>query len=201
MNLFNFYNEHFSNLCCYEDYLMRIDLMGRKHNDKEILDSLRKCDGHRYIVAGGEVIWIDHNGEKDDNPDIYMISESAFEHCGEIKSMVIPNGVQMIDQYAFYNCKCMESVTIPCTVKFIGMNAFATCDGIKTLVIPFGVNVIGYSAFSYCSGLKSIEIPKSVDAVRSCAFDGCWRLESVKVPKNCDIGWSAFPKHCEVIRY
>ena len=138
MRYTHFYREHFKDLCCYEDYLMRIDLLGKKHNDKEVLSSLPKCDKHRYVIAGGEVIWINDNGEKVDNPNITRIPESAFEFCDKVQRIVIPDSVTIIGSWAFYRCKDLESITIPSGVKYIWFGAFFGCENLKSIKVPKG---------------------------------------------------------------
>ena len=203
MKLSDFYIKHFSDLCCYEDYLMRIDLMGRKHNNEEVLGFLPLCDEHRFIVAGGEVIWIGDNGEKVDNPNITSISDHAFAYCDEIQKIVIPNNVTSIGRYAFYNCNGIKSVTIPNSVTSIGSYAFDSCRGLTSVAIPSSVMIIGQKAFSNCSGLESVTIPSSVISIGTSAFDGYLgtKLKSVKVPKECQIGKFAFPYGCAVQYY
>ena len=178
MSIHDFYINHFSNLCCYEDFLMRIDLMGRKHNDKEVLDSLPKCNGHGYIVAAGEVIWINDNGEKVDNPNITCVPEYAFSYCTEIQRIVIPDSVTRIGGGAFKGCGELTYVKIPC-----------------------GVTSIDRSAFYGCYELTSVTIPYSVTSIGDYAFDLCFNLKSAKVPKNCNIGRDVFPPDCAVQYY
>ena len=172
-----FFIDHFSDLCCYEDFLMRIDLMGKPHNDKEILDSLPTCDYHRYIVAEGEVIWIGNDGEKVDNPNITCIPSNIFSFCANIRKIVIPEGVTYIEPNAFYNCIGLESVTIPNSVTSIDYQAFWGCRKLKSVIIPSSVTRIGYYAFVCCDNLKI-----------------------AKVPKKCNVGELAFSNDT-VIRY
>lgn len=53
-----------------------------------------------------------------------LIADSAFESCGQLKGVTIPNTVNYVGQYAFFECFCLRSVTIPVSVKSIGKMAF-----------------------------------------------------------------------------
>ena len=196
----NFYIEHFSDLCCYEDYLMRVDLLGKAHNDEEVLNSLPICDNHRYIVAEGEIIWIGNDGEKVDNPNITCIPDQAFRYWGGIRGVVIPTGVITIGHYAFSGCRKLKSVNIPNSVTIIGEYAFSWCYGLTSVTIPDSVTSIGNHVFYGCRGLLSLTIPSSVKSIGFGAFFGCDKLKSISVPKECMID-SFAPIICNVIRY
>lgn len=155
---------------------MRIDLMGKAHNDEEILDSLRICDGHRYIVAGGEVIWIGDDGEKTDNPNITSIPAYTFSYSDEIHKIVIPDSVTFIGEDAFYNCRGLESVTISNNVMCIEMGAFNGCCGLTSITVPSSMTIIEECVFDGCTGLKSVTIPESVTRIGAYAF--FWLFQS-----------------------
>ena len=201
MDNINFYKEHFSDICCYEDYLMRVDLMGKKHNDKQVLDSLPKCDNHRYIVANGEVIWINDNGELVDTPNITSISDCAFAYWGGIHRIVIPNGVKKIESRAFYYCTDLKSVTIPVGVTEIGWHAFDGCSQLISVTMPDSVDSIRDGAFYNCRRLTSVTISEGVQSIGDRAFFECGNLKVARIPYNCVICSFVFPKGCEVIRY
>ncbi len=143
------------------------------------------------------------------------IRDSAFNSCGWLASVTIPDSVTNIGSYAFSGCSGLTSVTIPDSVTSIGDNAFSYC-GLTSVAIPDsvssigdyvfngcsalvrveildGVSNIGAYVFSGCSGLTSVTIPDSVTSIGEGAFSGCSGLTSVTIPSGAtSIGSSAF---------
>lgn len=80
--------------------------------------------------------------------------------CPEGKSgtYTIPATVTVISDSAFEACKLLTSVVIPPSVTTIGKGAFARCEGLTSLDIPDSVTSVGDGAFKG-SGLTSISTP------------------------------------------
>ena len=115
-------------------------------------------DGESYSVTGigtatdtDVVIPSVHN----DKP-VTSIGESAFQSCGELTSITIPNSVTSINDYAFYYCTSLTSITIPDSVTSIGFGAFWCCSSLKSIVIPDSVKYIGENAFHQCDSLTTV---------------------------------------------
>ena len=103
------------------------------------------------------------------------IASNAFENCGGLTNITIPNSVTSIGEQAFYNCTGLTSVTIPNSVTSIGDSAFNSCSGLTSVIIGNSVIEIGNSAFYNCTGLTSITIPNSVTSIGNSAFgDTAW---------------------------
>lgn len=65
---------------------------------------------------------------------VTSIGNYAFEGCGKLKSIVIPDTVTEIGDYAFRDCKSVTSITIPDSVSSIG-EAFINGAKLKTIDI------------------------------------------------------------------
>ena len=85
-----------------------------------------------------------------------LSSESSFEDCESLISIVIPDSVTEIGRYAFQGCTSLTDIVIPDSVTEIGEDAFSGCRGLQSIVIPDSVTKIGKGAFSYCTGLTSV---------------------------------------------
>ena len=114
---------------------------------------------------------------------VTSIGYGAFSGCSGLTSVTIGNGVTSIVDYAFYGCSGLTSITIPNSVTSIGIFAFSGCSSLTSVTIPNSVTSIGDGAFEYCSGLTSVTIPNSVTSICG-AFDGCSSLTSVTVEEG-----------------
>lgn len=71
------------------------------------------------------------------------IGVAAFEDCGSLTDITIPDGVTIIGDYAFAFCTFLTNVTIPNTVASIGSGAFYACSWLKSVAIPDSVTNLG----------------------------------------------------------
>ena len=112
------------------------------------------------------------------------IGDYAFNGCGELTSMIIPDNVISIGNSAFNGCSGMTgSLTIPNSVTSIGKSAFDGCCGLTgSLTIPNSVTSIGYRAFRGCSGfIGDLIIGNSLKSIGGDAFNNCNDLTSMIV--------------------
>ena len=59
------------------------------------------------------------------------LNKGAFENCGSLTSITIPNGVPNIELRMFANCSSLKSVTIPRSITLIKAQAFYNCSNLK----------------------------------------------------------------------
>lgn len=136
---------------------------------------------------------------------ITTIGQEAFEHCTNLKSIIIPDGIKSIGWWAFERCENLESITIPKSVLEIDSDAFDNCKsivkfegalaskdgrclvidnvlvavahkGFTEFIIPNGIIKIARRAFQRCNQLSKITIPDSVTDIQDGSFYGCERL-------------------------
>ena len=107
---------------------------------------------------------------------VTSIGNRAFQYCGNLTSVTIPDSVTIIGDSAFSGCDSLTSVVIPDSVTSIGESAFYNCTSLTSVVIGDSVTSIGSSAFMYCSSLVSVTIPDSVTYIGSTAFYNCASL-------------------------
>ena len=113
--------------------------------------------------------------------DYASSSDSPFHSMlGDIKALVIGEGVTSIGSYAFHSCYALQEVNIPGSVKKIGSNAFESCY-MTTLTIGEGVTEIGKNAFSDCYQLTAAAVPDSVTAMGMYTFYRCENMKTVSL--------------------
>ena len=117
------------------------------------------------------------------NGSVTKIGDYAFDGCGGLTEISIPNSVTSIGNYAFRNCTNITEISIPDSVTTIGNYAFYSCN-LLNLNIADGVKNIGNYAFRYCSKLTQITLPESVKSIGSYAFSNCTSLTTINIPAN-----------------
>lgn len=160
-------------------------------------------------TAGSIVIpsTVEHNGR---TYTVTRIGERAFEHCTEVKSVVIPNTVTWIEDNAFYGCSELSHMDIPETVTGIGGRAFYGCSSLPSLTVHRNVSHIGAGAFGTCSGLASITVDSGnmyydsrsdcngiIETASGCMIAGCMNTRIPETVKS--IGDDAF-SGCESLK-
>ena len=124
---------------------------------------------------------------------ITNIGNQAFEGCANLTSVIISYGVTNIGTSAFADCVRLTEIDIPNSVTTIGSFAFARCTSLTSIVIPNSVTIIGIDAFRDCTALASVIIGESVTNIGSWAFAGCTSLTSIMIPSSVtSIGSSVF---------
>lgn len=104
-----------------------------------------------------------------------------LRYNGEIKSVVVSEGVTSIGNYAFYYHDDLASVSFPSTLETIGQYAFRYSSALTSVVIPDNVTLLGVGAFYGCTKLSSVNIPALLTSIDSYAFYNC-PITSIELP-------------------
>lgn len=102
---------------------------------------------------------------------------------GEIKKVVLSEGITSIGAYAFYGCSGIRAISIPNTVRTIGRNAFFECTALELVVLSSTLSRIEYQAFYGCNSLAVIDLPISLEYIGDRAFYLCESLVTITVPR------------------
>jgi len=94
-------------------------------------------------------------------------------------NVVIENGVTTVGAHAFEDCGVLKSVSMPDSVARIETNAFQGCSDLESVTIPNDVTTIGAGIFCDCTSLERVTIPEGVTAIDDLAFSGCGSLTDV----------------------
>ena len=129
---------------------------------------------------------------------VTSIGGGAFDGCGGLTSVTIPNSVTSIESGAFYGCTGLTAVHITdlsawCKINFenyssnplyYAHNLYLKGEKVTNLVIPSDITEIKGRAFRGCSGLTSVTIGNNVKTIGGYTFYGCSGLTSVTIGNN-----------------
>lgn len=115
---------------------------------------------------------------------VKVISDSAFNYCSNVNSVLLPESVNKIGDHAFYYCSSLKEIIIPDGVTQIGDLAFFGCSGLLNITLPNSVVEIGNSTFANCSGLLSVELPEDTVGITSNMFRDCFNLKEIEIPSS-----------------
>lgn len=168
--------------------------------------------GVKWSLASNGVLAITGTG-KGIMRDYAEGSRKPWESKGDVKQIIICEGVTHIGDHAFANSPAtrvslpesltsigtrafagaaITAMTIPGSVTTIGVEVFWGCSDLTSLTICDGVTAIE-SAFGKCTGLTELVLPDSVTSIGTQAFYRCTGLRTVTLSKNLtSIGYMAF---------
>lgn len=172
-----------------------------------------KCGtGVKWSLASNGVLTITGTG-KGIMKDYAEGSTKPWESKGDVKQIIICEGVTHIGDHAFANSPAtrvslpesltsigtrafagaaITAMTIPGSVTTIGVEVFWGCSDLTSLTICDGVTAIE-SAFGKCTGLTELVLSDSVTSIGTQAFYRCTGLRTVTLSKNLtSIGYMAF---------
>ena len=124
-----------------------------------------------------------------------------FDLEGDLKKVVIKDGVTNVSDYALFLLPAAEQITLPESVTSINRYGIALCsklNGISlpkavtgigdfglagnnftSISLPDGLQTLGRGAFDACSSLSGVSLPAAITAVPGKCFDDCTKLLTV----------------------
>ena len=131
-----------------------------------------------------------------------LTSFGNFKLEGELKKVVIKDGVTNVGSYALFCLPAATQVTLPDSVTRIGRYGIAMCskltgmsipkgvteigdfglagDGLTAVTLPDGLQSLGRGAFDTCTSLTNTTLPAAITAVPGKCFADCTKLLNVK---------------------
>ena len=110
-----------------------------------------------------------------------LTSFGNFKLEGELKKVVIKDGVTNVSNYALFCLPAATQVTLPESVTSIGRYGIAMCSKLTGLSIPKGVTGIGDFGLAG-NGLTAITLPDGLQSLGRGAFDSCASLTNTTLP-------------------
>ena len=110
-----------------------------------------------------------------------LTSFGNFKLEGELKKVVIKDGVTNVSNYALFFLPAATQVTLPESVTSIGRYGIAMCSKLTGMSIPKGVTGIGDFGLAG-NGLTAITLPDGLQSLGRGAFDSCASLTNTTLP-------------------
>ena len=110
-----------------------------------------------------------------------LTSFGNFKLEGELKKVVIKDGVTNVSDYALFCLPAATQVTLPDSVTSIGRYGIAMCSKLTGMSIPKGVTGIGDFGLAG-NGLTAVTLPDGLQGLGRGAFDSCASLTNTTLP-------------------
>lgn len=130
-----------------------------------------------------------------------LTSFGNFKLEGELKKIVIQDGVTNVSNYALFFLPAATQITLPESVTSIGRYGIALCsklngislpkavteigdfglagNGLTAVTLPNGLQSLGRGAFDACASLSGMTLPAAITAVPDKCFNDCTKLLTV----------------------
>ena len=130
-----------------------------------------------------------------------LTSFGNFKLEGELKKVVIKDGVTNVSNYALFFLPAATQITLPESVTSIGRYGIALCSKLNgfslpkavtgigdfglagnnftSISLPDGLQTLGRGAFDACASLSGVSLPAAITAVPGKCFDDCTKLLTV----------------------
>lgn len=133
--------------------------------------------------------------------NLTAIPSNAFQGCGQLTHIVIPNSVQTIGENAFKDCTSLTEITIPASVTSIGAKAFSNCPNLLSMQLePTTPPTLGNSNALSTGGALIIRVPESAADAYGSATN--WKTYATSMfsgePEYVDMGLSVKWATCNV---
>lgn len=146
----------------------------------DIIGSGTLAGGLAWKLARSGTLTISGSGAM---PDYGTAAEQPWNsYAGQIRKVVIEDGVTGIGSCAFWNCGVL-SAEIPSGVATVGNSAFRG-SSLISVALPSSVRTVGDSAFDGCKNLSSVILSEGVETISQNAFHGCTSLTSITLPAS-----------------
>ncbi len=110
-----------------------------------------------------------------------LTSFGNFKLEGELKKVVIKDGVTNVGDYALFCLPAATQITLPDSVTRIGRYGIAMCSKLTGMSIPKGVTEIGDFGLAG-DGLTTVTLPDGLQSLGRGAFDSCTSLTNTTLP-------------------
>lgn len=106
----------------------------------------------------------------------------VFANCGNIKEVILSEGITSIANGMFACCSAIEKINFPSSLRSIGDEAFYGCNKLTSPVFNEGLLTIGNDAFT---GITELHIPSTLYSIGNGVCLNT-RLKSITIAEGCE---------------
>lgn len=110
-----------------------------------------------------------------------LTSFGSFKLEGELKKVVIKDGVTNVSNYALFFLPAATQITLPESVTSIGRYGIALCSKLNGISLPKAVTAIGDFGLAGNS-FTAVSLPDGLQTLGRGAFDACASLSGMTLP-------------------
>lgn len=110
-----------------------------------------------------------------------LTSFGSFKLEGELKKVVIKDGVTNVSNYALFFLPAATQITLPESVTSIGRYGIALCSKLNGVSLPKAVTAIGDFGLAGNS-FTAVSLPDGLQTLGRGAFDACASLSGMTLP-------------------
>lgn len=110
-----------------------------------------------------------------------LTSFGNFKLEGELKKVVIQDGVTNVSNYALFFLPAATQITLPESVTSIGRYGIALCSKLNGISLPKAVTAIGDFGLAGNS-FTAVSLPDGLQALGRGAFDACASISGMTLP-------------------
>lgn len=110
-----------------------------------------------------------------------LTSFGSFKLEGELKKVVIQDGVTNVSNYALFFLPAATQITLPESVTSIGRYGIALCSKLNGVSLPKAVTAIGDFGLAGNS-FTAVSLPDGLQSLGRGAFDACASLSGMTLP-------------------
>lgn len=110
-----------------------------------------------------------------------LTSFGNFKLEGELKKVVIKDGVTNVSNYALFFLPAATQITLPESVTSVGRYGIALCSKLNGISLPRAVTAIGDFGLAGNS-FTAVSLPDGLQALGRGAFDACASLSGMTLP-------------------
>lgn len=123
---------------------------------------------------------------------VVEVGSYAFDGCGEITSITLPEGLLAINSYAFRKTNKLATMKLPSTVQFVATGLFNASTAIKEVDMNcVGITRVENVTFQNCTALEKVILPPNCIYLGASCFSGCKALTTLSNTDQLEVIMSA----------
>lgn len=109
---------------------------------------------------------------------VKALAARAFEDCGSLNSIKLPEGIITIGDYCFHLCYALNRINLPNSIISLGVCCFGFCKSLLSIDLPSEIKYLPDYCFYCCNNLEKINLPPCITSIGNYCFRECFSLKT-----------------------